>query len=181
MTFNLLRDAHRPAHGVSPRPPAAPDTLDGMVFAARRLGIVLGVPGLLLIITGAFLPWLVSGSVRRSSFAVAGVADRIGVADGLAGSLVAAWPAICAAFVLPVLVAAFRWWRTAGAVAVVLSLLSGGLSAVALWFGLGAGSVVRLDPTGPTVMVTGSLLFLAGGLALLRSGPSSARASSSGW
>jgi hypothetical protein len=142
---------------------------------------VLGVPGLLLVIAGAFLPWLVSGSVRRSSFAVAGVAERFGVADGLAGVLIAAWPAICAAFVLPVLVAAFRWWRTAGAIAVVLALLSGGLSAIALWFGLGTGSVVRLDPTGPTVMLTGSVLFLAGGLALLRSGRHRAGGPSSGW
>lgn len=152
-----------------------------MVDAARRLGILFGVPGLLLVIAGAFLPWLVSGSVRRSSFAVAGVADRIGVADGIGGTLVAAWPAICAAFVLPVLVAAFRWWRTAGALAVVLALLSGGLSAIALWFGLGVGSVVRLDATGPIVMFTGSLLFLAGGLALLRTGRARRRGTPTEW
>lgn len=152
-----------------------------MVDPARRLGILLGVPGLVLVIVGAFLPWLVSGSVRRSSFAVAGVADRIGVADGIGGVLIAAWPVICAAFVLPVLVAAFRWWRTAGGLAALLALLSGGLSAIALWFGLGVGSVVRLDATGPTVMITGSLLFLAGGIALLRSGPGRAGGPSSGW
>lgn len=152
-----------------------------MIDASRRLGILFGIPGLALVIAGAFLPWLVSGSVRRSSFEIAGVADRIGVADGVGGALIAAWPAICAAFVLPVLVAAFRWWRTAGALAVVLGLLAGGLSAAALWFGLGVGSVVRLDPVGPTVMVTGSLLLVAGGVALIRSGTSRHRVASSEW
>ncbi|TKV60712.1 hypothetical protein FDO65_03240 [Nakamurella flava] len=137
-----------------------------------RTGVLLGLPGLILILVGAFLPWLISGTVRRSSFAVAGVADRLGVADGLGGTLVAAWPAICASFVLPVLVAAFRCWRTAGFLAVLLGLLAGGLAGTALWFGLaGSASVVRLDLTGPSVMLTGALLFIAGGIALLRSHP----------
>lgn len=132
----------------------------------------LGLPGLVLILVGAFLPWLISGTVRRSSFAVAGVADRLGVADGLGGTLIAAWPAICAGFVLPVLVAAFRCWRTAGLLTVVLGLLAGGLAGSALWFGLtGSASVVRLDLTGPSVMLTGALLFIAGGVALLRTRP----------
>lgn len=136
-----------------------------------RTGVLLGLPGLALVLAGTFLPWLLSGTVRRSSFAVAGVADRIGIADGIGGALIAAWPAICAGFVLPVLVAAFRWWRTAGALAVLLGLFAGSLAATALWFWFaGTPSVVRVDATGPSVMLAGAVLLILGGVVLLRSG-----------
>ena len=133
-------------------------------------------------IIGTFLPWVVSGQVRRSSYAAAGVIDRLGVAgEGMLDGLVGLWPLFGALCALPVVAALLRWWRTAGVLAVLLALTGGGLSIGALVFAARRGSsgTVSLDPLGPTVTVAGAALLLVGGLLLTfrRSSPGSSRMS----
>ncbi len=61
--------------------------------AGRVAALVFAAAGLVLALIGSFLPWVVSGQVRRSSYAVTGMIDRLGIAgDGVLGSLVAGWP-----------------------------------------------------------------------------------------
>ncbi len=124
--------------------------------------------GLALVIAGSFLPWVISGTVRRSSYAIVGIVDRLGIAgDGLLAALVSHWPLLGALCFAPVVAAAFRWWRTAGILAVLIGLAASVVSIGILAIALGkAGLTVRLDPFGPTVMAAGGLLLIGGGLCL---------------
>ncbi len=124
--------------------------------------------GLLLVIGGSFLPWVVSGSVRRSSYAVVGVADRLGFGEtGPVGLLITVWPLVGVLSMTPVIAAALRWWRVAGALSVVVAVGTAVVSFGILWVAVGrVGLTVRLDPIGPAVMAAGSLLLLVGGLGL---------------
>lgn len=124
--------------------------------------------GLALVIAGSFLPWVISGEVRRSSYAILGIVNRLGVAgDGALGVLIANWPLVGVLCMAPVVIACLRWWRTAGVLAVLVAMATGLLS-----FGIliaarsSTGLIVRLDPIGPAVMAAGAVLLLAGGLTL---------------
>ena len=103
--------------------------------------------GLAMVIAGSFLPWVISGEVRRSSYAILGIVDRLGVAgDGALGVLIAHWPLVGVLCMAPVVIGCLRWWRTAGVLAVLVALTTGLLS-----FGILIGPLVhRVDrPGGP--------------------------------
>ncbi|WP_420123603.1 hypothetical protein [Nakamurella sp.] len=125
--------------------------------------------GLVLAIAGSFLPWVASGSVTRSIYAIAGVADRLGIAgEGVLARLLAALPVLAALCFAPVIAAALRWWRTAGALATSIGLVMSVLALGILALTLGKiGLTVRLDPLGPSVMAAGGLLLVAGGVGLI--------------
>lgn len=138
----------------------------------RRLHLlwcVFAGTGLVLVIAGSFLPWVVSGNIRRSSYAVLGVAGRLGLGDdGPIGMLISVWPIFGVLSMTPLIAAALRWWRVAGALGVVVAAGSALVSFGILWIAVGRfGLTVRLDPLGPAVMAAGSLLLLGGGLGLV--------------
>ena len=124
--------------------------------------------GLVLALAGSFLPWVLSGTVARSIYAIAGVVDRLGIAgDGPWASLLSALPLIAALCFAPVIAAALRWWRVAGVLAMLIGLVMSALSLGILALALGkVGLTVRLDPLGPSVMAAGGLLMLGGGACL---------------
>jgi hypothetical protein len=124
--------------------------------------------GLALALAGSFLPWVVSGSVTRSIYAIAGVVDRLGIAgEGPVAALLTSLPLIAALCFVPVIAAAFRWWRLAGAFAMLIGLVMSALSLGVLALTLGkAGLTVRVDPLGPSVMAAGGILLLGGGACL---------------
>jgi len=124
--------------------------------------------GLVLVIAGSFLPWVISGTVKRSSYQIIGVIDRLGIAgDGPVAALVSSWPLLGVLCFAPVVAAALRWWRVAGTLSVVIGLaasaFAGGILAVALGK---VGLTVRLDPLGPSVMAAGGLLLIGGGMCM---------------
>jgi len=125
--------------------------------------------GLVLAIAGSFLPWVVSGTVTRSIYAIAGVADRLGIAgEGALARLLSGLPVLAALCFAPVIAAALRWWRTAGILATLIGLAMSVLSLGILALTLGkVGLTVRLDPIGPSVMAAGGLLLVAGGIGLI--------------
>src|SRR5580765_4188573 len=91
--------------------------------ARRVAALVFAAAGLVLALVGSFLPWVVSGQVRRSSYAVTGMIDRLEVAgDGLLGTLVSRWPLIGLLCAAPVVAALLRRWVIAGALGVVLGV-----------------------------------------------------------
>lgn len=159
-----------PAPGQHPRP--VPDRPPGP--AARRAvpvvpAAIVGL-GLVGVVAGSFLPWVVSGQVRRSSYAITGVVDRLDIAgDGLLGTLVGLWPFFGPLCVVPVIAGVLRWWRTAGIISVLLGLISGALAVSALLFAARrpAAASVSLHPLGPSVMAAGAVLLAAGGVALV--------------
>ena len=129
---------------------------------------LIGGAGLVLVIGGSFLPWVVSGTVRRSSYAIVGVLGRLGIGDnGPIGLLVGAWPLIGVLCMTPVVAAGLRWWRTSGVLAVLLALAAGLLSfgIIAVTAGRSAGGI-GVDPLGPAVMAAGAVLLFCGGIAL---------------
>ncbi len=124
--------------------------------------------GLVLVIIGSFLPWVVSGTVRRSSYAIVGVIDRLGIAgEGVLPVLLGSWPFIGVLCFAPVVATALRWWRVGGILAILIGLFASILSLGILAFGLGTSGTVRLDPLGPAVMAAGGLLLIGGGLCLM--------------
>lgn len=124
--------------------------------------------GLALALAGSFLPWVLSGTVTRSIYAIAGIVDRLGVAgDGPLATLLSYLPLIAALCFAPVIAAALRWWRVAGALAMLIGLIMSVLSLGILALTLGkVGLTVRLDPLGPSVMAAGGILLLGGGACL---------------
>ena len=140
-------------------------------MTTRRLRVLyclLSGTGLLLVIAGSFLPWVISGSVHRSSYAVVGVADRLGFGrDGVIGALITGWPLFGVLCMTPVIAAVLRRWRLAGVLAILIAVTAAAVSFGILWVAIGrVGLTVRLDPVGPSVMAAGSLLLLGGGLGL---------------
>lgn len=135
---------------------------------SRLAACLIGGTGLVLVVAGSFLPWVISGNVRRSSYAILGVVDRLGIAgDGFLGILVAQWPLAGALCVLPLVTAALRWWRVTGILSVLIGLAAGVLSLGILTMATGVAALsVRLDPIGPAVMAAGAILLFSGGLAL---------------
>ncbi len=159
------------ATGVGPTIASAAGRV-GWPVTDRRLRLfwyLLAGSGLVLVICGSFLPWVISGNVRRSSYAVIGVADRLGFgAGGPLGPLIGAWPLFGVVAMTPVLAAALRRWRVAGALSVLVAVGAGAVSFGILWVAVGrVGLTVRLDPIGPAVMAAGSVLLLGGGVGLL--------------
>ena len=129
---------------------------------------LIGGAGLVLVIAGSFLPWVVSGTVRRSSYAIVGVLGRLGIGDnGPIGILVGAWPLIGVLCMTPVVAAGLRWWRTSGVLAVLLAVAAGLLSfgVIVVTAGRSAGGI-GVDPVGPAVMAAGAVLLFCGGIAL---------------
>jgi hypothetical protein len=138
------------------------------VLRGRVVSCLIGGIGLFLVIVGSFLPWVISGTVRRSSYAIVGVVDRLGIAgDGILGILVASWPFVGVLCMTPVIAGCLRRWRTAGLLGVLVGLAAGVFSFGIVILTAGAsGFSVRLDPIGPAVMAAGSILLLCGGFAL---------------
>jgi hypothetical protein len=129
----------------------------------------IGGVGLLLVVLGSFLPWVISGNVRRSSYQIIGVVGRLGLGDGSAlAVLIRAWPFIGVLCIVPVLAAAIRYWRTCAVLAILIGLLSGALSFGLLILVAGrGGAILRLDPVGPSVMAAGAVLLICAGVGLL--------------
>lgn len=137
----------------------------------RLLGAVAGGAGIVVTIVGTFLPWLVSGSVRRNSYAVAGLADRLLLEPGSFGAVVvSAWPYLGPFLLLSVVAAALRRWRTAAVVAGVGSVLAGVVAGLAVVIGP-SDELISLSLVGPLVVLVGAVVTLAGAVLVFLAGP----------
>ena len=134
----------------------------------RVAALMFAGAGVVLALVGSFLPWVDSGQVRRSSYAVTGVIDRLGIAgDGVLGSLVAGWPFIGLLCATPVVAALLRRWVIAGTLGVLLGIAMATVS-LALLAVSGDGAIgVQVDPMGPSVTSAGAMLLIVGGAWLI--------------
>ena len=155
----IIIDTGAVIHAPGNRPAPPPSRVAALVFAAS---------GLVLALAGSFLPWVVSGQVRRSSYAVAGMVDRLGIAgNSVLATLVAGWPLIGLLCAAPVVAAVLRQWFVAGVLCVLLGLATAGVS-VALLAVRGTGAIgVAVDPIGPSVTAAGGTLLTVGGVWLI--------------
>ncbi|MFJ8815043.1 hypothetical protein [Amycolatopsis thermoflava] len=128
-----------------------------------RVGPVVATLGLVLVVAGTFLPWFRSGSVSRSSYAAAGLADRLALLDDpLAGSALRAWVAVpaLAAACLVLLVCGLA--RTGATLTALLAITGGTVALIATVQGGGTTGVVSVALAGPVTTLCGSALALAG-------------------
>ena len=135
--------------------------------AGRVAALVFAAAGLVLALIGSFLPWVVSGQVRRSSYAVTGMIDRLGIADGVVGSLVAGWPLIGLLCAAPVVAALLRRWVIAGTLGVLLGIAMAAVSLALLAVSGDSAVGVQVDPIGPSVTSAGAMLLTVGGAWLI--------------
>lgn len=117
--------------------------------------------GTAVVVVGAFLPWVRSGTSSRSSFAMVRSADRLGIVDGGVGLLVLrAWylvPLIAAAVVV---LETIHRRRAAAVVGLALSAVVAAVAALVL--------VAAPDPgVGPVVAIAGAAMVLAGAVVAL--------------
>jgi hypothetical protein len=131
-------------------------------------GVVLVAAGVVVTIVGTFLPWVVSGGVTRTSYAVAGLLDRLQLfrSDWVTG-LLKAWPVVGPLCVVPVVLLIVRLWRPAGWVATLVGAAVVAATVTVLVYAADwSFSVVELDLIGPVITIVGGVLLIGGGLVL---------------
>jgi hypothetical protein len=133
------------------------------------VGALVSLAGLLVVVAGSFLPWLISGGVQRNSYAVLGIVRRLAFLDGgPAATAISLWPLLGTVAMLPVIAGILRWWRTAAITTLLFGLLTGVGAAGVLAVAGGHGAAgIALSSTGPVVTITGAVLALAGAVLLL--------------
>ncbi len=134
----------------------------------RPVGEILGGLGVLVLVTGTFLPWLASGSALRNSYQAMAVARRLtALGDGVAGTALLAWPAF-GALTAGALVLYVVGLRRVAAIAISLLAVVAGTVATALVVLLPMGDfTVRAVALGPVVTVTGAVLAIVGAVTTL--------------
>ncbi|WP_154674083.1 hypothetical protein [Nakamurella lactea] len=170
---------------ITPRPPTPPSAVRTVESAGRLIpaphstglpfwrsaAVLLLLTGIVVTLAGTFGPWLRSGSVDRNSYQIVGALQRFPLVDNAAVSgLLGAWPLLGPALMLPLVLAAFRLWRSAGALAVVLGIVGVVPSVVAvLVVGTRSRYGIQLDLVGPLTVIAGAVLVIAGGVLLMAS------------
>lgn len=130
------------------------------IDAARTRRLQAGVAVLVLlvgigmIVLGAFLPWVISGTSTRSSFETVRSAERLGLVDGeVALAVLRGWYLVpLAAALVPVLLS-FHRVRTAAIIGMLLAAITGSVAAI----------VVLATPDrgiGPMVSIAGAGVVL---------------------
>jgi hypothetical protein len=139
-----------------------------MRFSARG-GAGLAFAGLVVVLVGAFLPWLRSGSALRDSYQSVDVL-RVQPAPpgGAAGVLLYAWLAVIPLCSVSVALYALGVRRTAAALACLVAVLVAVVSIAAV-LNMGAASdPIGFSPIGPIVTLLGAAGAFLGGIVVLR-------------
>jgi hypothetical protein len=135
--------------------------------ARRRIAVSLCCAGLVLQVTGTFLPWLQSGSVIRNSYQTVSIARRLtALGDGVLGAATAAWPAVGIGAALCVATYITGARRTGLVGVLLLSVVVGTVAALAMVLLPGSESTIRVIVVGPIVTLGGAVLALVGALTL---------------
>jgi hypothetical protein len=109
-------------------------------------------------LVGTFIPWLRTGSTRRSSYDLLGVLSRLGVGQSdVVSTLVRWWPVVPLLITAAVVSAWWRWTWPAVAAATSAALYAGGVAVVMMTTSKHSG--VHVGP-GPWVCAIGSLDLL---------------------
>lgn len=126
------------------------------------IGRLVATVGAVVAVTGTFLPWLRSGTRRRTSYEIFSLVDRLGFSQSsFVGWGVRLWP------IVPLLIAAAvtllwfpRRWVTGGIV-VVAVLYAGGVAAAV---GSASSTSLVAIQAGPSVTLVGAIALAVGAL-----------------
>ncbi|MDT4894437.1 MAG: hypothetical protein QOE97_3472 [Pseudonocardiales bacterium] len=139
----------------------------------RRLAPAAGALGLILLVTGTFLPWLRSGDVRRNSYQAGGALRALVDLPGLLDVAVRVWPFVglwCAGVVVGFVLGAPRFAALLG----LLAGLLGSVVATATLQARGSG-LIAASRSGPSVTLAGSLIVISASLSLVTRAPTLTR------
>ena len=126
------------------------------------IGRVMAGVGALATIIGTFMPWVRSGTVRRSSYEIFPLVERLGISQSsVVGWGLRLWPVVPFLLTLAVTLSWFpRRWVTDGA-ALVAVLYVGGVAAAVE--SAPSTSLVSIE-FGPDVTLVGAVVLAAGAL-----------------
>ena len=142
-------------------------------------GAGLTAVGLLVLLTGTFLPWLRSGTVSRDSYQSVGALRGLPTPPGGAeNALLYGWLAVIPLAAICIALFALNLRRPSGVVACLVAALAVAASAVAIAQPAATGPV-GFSTIGPTVTLIGAAFALVGGIIVLR-GPRAREKSNSG-
>lgn len=114
--------------------------------------------GLLIVVLGTFLPWLVSGSVDRNSYAADGLMRNLLNLHGAADGLSSAWPFLALLCALAAAVLLFGLSALGAGVAVVPAFAGAAVAVAALV--RGSSGVLHPALAGPLVTLLGAAVVL---------------------
>ncbi|MFO7193656.1 hypothetical protein [Thermocrispum agreste] len=135
---------------------------------AALVSAIVAIAGLLAVGIGGFLPWVRSGLVVRSSFEIAGIAERLGSrAYPILDVMFACWVAIPLVCVICVGLFTLGLLRSAAASAIIVSLLAGTVALATYVLGSGGSGAVAVVGTGPLTTCIGAAVALAGSVGAL--------------
>ena len=141
----------------------------GMMTVRSAMGrrgpaVVTMAAGALVMVGASLLPWVRTGGVRRNSYDLLALVERLGFAsDGPAEPALRWWPLMPLLAAVAVIAVWWGWPRTGGLVGVVAAIYGG---AVGLAVSRVAADVVDVEP-GPTVTFLGALILGGGSLAAI--------------
>lgn len=141
---------------------------DGVRSVVGRLGAGVATAGLVVLVTGTFLPWLRSGSVLRDSYqSIGALRDVLGDSNSLVNAVLAAWLVVIPCCAVCVAVYALGLRRVAAVLLCVVSVVVGTAATLVAVQGGDTGSLVGAVETGPVVTLTGATLALIGAITVV--------------
>jgi hypothetical protein len=117
--------------------------------------------GATVTVAGSLLPWVRTGGMRRNSYDLLSLVERLGFApDGPAEQALRWWPMLPLLATSAVVAAWWGWPRAGGTVGLIAALYGGG---VGIAVGRAGSALVHVEP-GPAVTILGSLVLAAGSI-----------------
>jgi hypothetical protein len=126
------------------------------------IGRVMAGIGALATMIGTFMPWVRSGTVRRSSYEIFSLVERLGISQSSAvGWGLRVWPIVPFLLVLAVTFSWFpRRWATGGS-ALVAVVYVGGVAATVE--SAPSTAILRIE-SGPMITLAGAIVLACGAL-----------------
>ncbi|GGP67375.1 hypothetical protein [Saccharothrix coeruleofusca] len=131
------------------------------------MGSALAAVGLVTAVVGAFLPWLRSGTVSRSSYQVLAFRGFAGLDDTSGEVIRAIWVAVIPLAVCSVLLWALHLHRIAAIFVLLFGTMTGTVAALAAVQGGNEGALVGISLIGPVTTLGGAVLAVAGAITAL--------------
>jgi hypothetical protein len=127
----------------------------------RGPAVVTMAVGAVVLIAGSLLPWVRTGGVRRNSYDLLSLVERLGFApDGPIEPALRWWPMMPLLATVAVVGAWWGWPKTGGVVGVIAALYGGGVGTAVMW---ARSNVVHTQFGAPMTMI-GAVILAAGSI-----------------